>query len=276
MAQATSFIEQMLGQAVDDGVTIQPTADERTALLESLADIEASYRCNWTQHMRIRRGIDRGDIGTIVDSPKMSSFEFLSAMRSTQILNTEAVLSLHKFLTKLIVGATKHGEKEKTPITKPELDSIFFDTLKIILSSLPPAATYAGRLTLGVGVELRPQIMSEIRLKSLKDQLLKQNEILTATLAKIQANQGSTNNTPNNNKRSATAEQDNAPPTKIRRTGGPPNKKVFLCEDWLRGKCSNRNCQNSHSGNLRTILFVNDLKKIGLSNEKCMELASPK
>lgn len=163
--------------------------------------------------------------------------------------------------------------KATLPMERQDLYECFWRAASKTVDSLPIAANYAGRLTLGFGVEIRALLVAEVnfvplttRIGLLEAKVSQQARALEELETKKRARSP---------RRDAAALKQTDPKEKARAQGNA--KKALVCTKWLEGKRKHP-CPdgNDHHGDLARISFVVKLKGLQVSQEKMLELAKEK
>ena len=247
-------IQHVFGAMADEGVPVQPTAAQRTALQNSQANLNAGYRCLWKDHCRLQRSLERESLEDFVADPKNTSpFEFISALRSNNVLTDAQANAVHNLLQKCMTGSIRGKTPATTPMERKDLYEAFWAAAAKTLETLPLAGNYSARLALGFGLEIRALLVSETNIRPLVQRIdMLEQEV--KGLKKMR-------------ERSPKRDKPVKPPTQ---TG----KKELICTKWLEGKCSEK-CPdgNLHHADIQRITFVCKLKNIKISEEKMLELS---
>eukprot|EP00392_Amoebophrya_sp_AT5.2_P019166 g19905.t1 len=265
MAQ-NQVAQNLVGLFADAGLA-QPNAAQLIQFNLSVDGLPEEYKPTFQQAAKIRRAVEAQSMTRAVKiaEKEMTPYLFVSCLHSVGAIEAVHSSAAHSLITSTIVG-----KDEEPGLAKATVFKLWFESAESCFRQMQPAPAgvnanqqYNWRVRFTLTTVMKQDLTRAVGLKKVRIEMKSELADMKAEFdKKLQEAKSQMNN-----KRPASA-----PPA-----GGDPAKRAkseFICEKWMRGNCTYRNCRFQHKATLPAMQQVNTKKSLGISEERMKQIAT--
>eukprot|EP00392_Amoebophrya_sp_AT5.2_P006134 g6144.t1 len=268
MAAAANVVaNNLVGLFADAGMAM-PNQAQLAAFNVTLDGIAESYRPTYQQMAKVQRAVQGQNTTRAISQSKqagMTPYVFVTALSSAGAILQDQAHDAHALITLTIVGK---GDEAGLP--KAIVFQLWWESAEMVFTHMPqaPANIAAGqafnwRIRFTLTTLLKADLERAVSLKKLENKM----EIEFQTkMQQMKAEQ---------DQKIAAAVKRLAPPGG--RGESPParrQKNTNICEKFMEGSCTFRNCKFLHGGSAKKMREVNTRKNLGVTEARIKEIAT--
>eukprot|EP00392_Amoebophrya_sp_AT5.2_P009687 g9715.t1 len=261
---ANAVANNLVGLFADAGMAM-PNQAQLVAFNATVHAFAESYRPTYQNMAKIQRSLQGENTLRAITQAKgtanLTPYVFVTALHSAGAITADHAHEAHNLITLTIVGK---GDEEG--LSKTTVFDLWWESAERVFTHMPqaPANIAAGqafnwRIRFTLTTLMKAELTRVVELKKFD---IKMEQDFQAKMRKMMA-------------------ENEAKLAKFAKGGGgsgdPPLKKpkpTFICERYMRGNCTLKNCKFLHGGSAKKMREVNEKKKLGVSEERIKEIAT--
>lgn len=259
---ANAVANNLVGLFADAGMAM-PNQAQLVAFNATVQGFPESYRPTYQNMAKVQRSLQGENTLRAISQAKGSGvtpYVFVTSLHSAGAITADHAHEAHSLTTLTIVGK---GDEEG--LAKTTVFDLWWESAERVFTHMPqaPANIAAGqafnwRIRFTLTTLMKAELTRVVELKKFE---IKMEQDFQTKMRKMVA-------------------ENDAKLAKLTKGGGggePPLKKpkpTFICERYMRGSCTLKNCKFLHGGSAKKMREVNEKKKLGISEERIKEIAT--